>query len=120
VDFLTGAPAERFVAFAGSHRALIAAEAQAGLTAIDDGAHKKIDREAPTTEDFDELEKALLAKGMDKAAVAQLLDGKAPSPPLSDAQQCQNGLVYLDAMKAMPDLQRLRLYALALEVMARE
>jgi hypothetical protein len=120
VDFLTGAPAERFVAFAGAHRALMAAEAQAGLTAIDDGAHKKIEREAPTPEDFDELEKALLAKGMDKAAVAQLLDGKAPNPPLSDTQQCQNGLVYLDAMKATPDLQRLRLYALALEVMAHE
>jgi hypothetical protein len=120
VDFLNGAPAERFVAFAGAHRALMGDEAQVGLDAIDDGAHKKIDREAPTTEDFDELEKALLAKGMDKAAVAQLLDGKTPDPPLSDAQQCQNGLTYLDSMKALPDLQRLRLYALALEVMAHE
>jgi hypothetical protein len=120
VDFLNGAPAERFVAFAGAHRALMGAEALAGLDAIDDGTHKKIDREAPTTQDFDDLEKALLAKGMDRAAVAQLLDGKTPEPPLSDAQQCQNGLTYLDSMKALPDLQRLRLYALALEVMAHE
>jgi hypothetical protein len=120
VDFLTGAPAERFVAFAGAHRALMAAEAQAGLDAIDDGARKKIDREAPTSEDFNDLEKILLAKGMSKDAVDQLLDGKTPNPPLSDSQQCQNGLIYLDAMKSLPDLQRLRLYALALEVMAHE
>lgn len=120
VDFLNGAPADRFTAFAAAHRPLMADEAVAGLAAIDDGARKKIDREAPTTEDFDELEKSLLAKGMNKAAVALLLDGKTPDPPLSDAQQCQNGLIYLDSMKALPDLQRLRLYALALEVMARE
>jgi len=98
----------------------MAAEAEAGLVAIDDGAHKKIDREAPTAADFDDLEKLMLAKGVDPAGVALLLDGKAPEPPLSDAQQCANGLVYLDAMKALPDLQRLRLYALALEVMAHE
>lgn len=120
VDFLNGAPAERFVAFAGAHRALMAAEAQAGLDAIDDGARKKIDREAPTSEDFTELEKNLLAKGMDRAGVAQLLDGTTPNPPLTDAQQCHNGLIYLDSIKALPDLQRLRLYALALEVMAHE
>jgi hypothetical protein len=120
VDFLNGAPADRFVAFSGANRALMAAEAQAGLDAIEDGARKKIDREAPTTEDFNELEKALRAKGMDQAAVSQLLDGKTPNPPLTDAQQCHNGLVYLQAMQALPDLQRLRLYALALEVMAHE
>lgn len=120
VDFLNGAPADRFVAFAAANRALMADEAEAGLAAIDDGAHKKIEREAPTPEDFDELEKNLLAKGMDKAAVALLLDGKTPDPPLTDAQQCHNGLIYLDSMKTLPDLQRLRLYALALEVMAHE
>jgi hypothetical protein len=120
VDFLNGAPAARFVAFSAANRALMASEAEAGLAAIDDGARKKIDREAPTPEDFDELERSLLAKGMDKAAVAQLLDGKTPDPPLTDAQQCQNGLVYLESMKDLPELQRLRLYALALEVMAHE
>lgn len=120
VDFLNGAPADRFAAFAGSHRALMADEAMAGLEAISDGAEKKIDREAPATADFDDLEKLMLAKGVDKAGVTLLLDGKAPDPPLSDAQQCQNGAVYLDAMKALPDLQRYRLYALALEVMAHE
>ena len=62
----------------------------------------------------------MLAKGVDKAGVSLLLDGKTPDPPLSDAQQCQNGVTYLDAMKALPDLQRYRLYALALEVMAHE
>lgn len=120
VDFLNGAPADRFVAFSSANRALMASEAQAGLDAIDDGSHKKIDREAPTPEDFNDLEKILLSRGMSRAAIDQLLDGKAPNPPLSDAEQCQNGLIYLESMKSLPDLQRLRLYALALEVMAHE
>ncbi len=120
VDFLNGAPADRFAAFAGAHRALMAEEAVAGLAAIDDGARKKIDREAPASADFDDLEKLMLAKGVDKAGASLLLDGKTPDPPLSDARQCQNGVTYLDAMKALPDVQRYRLYALALEVMAHE
>ncbi len=120
VDFLNGAPADRFVAFTAAHRALMAGEAQAGLEAIGDGSNKKIDREAPTSADFDDLEKLMLSKGMDEAGVAQLLDGKVPDPPLGDARQCHNGLIYLDAMKALPDVQRLRLYALALKVMAHE
>jgi hypothetical protein len=120
VDFLNGAPADRFAAFTGANRALMADEAMAGLTAIDDGAHKKIDREAPTSQDFDDLEKLLLAKGLDKAAISLLLDGKTPDPPLTDAQACHNGLVYLEVLQSLPDLQRLRLYALALEVMAHE
>lgn len=120
VDFLNGAPADRFVAFTGANRALTAEEALAGLEAMDDGAHKKIDREAPTPQDFDDLEKLLLSKGLDKPAIDLLLDGKTPDPPLTDAQACQNGLVYLDALQTLPDLQRLRLYALALEVMAHE
>ncbi|MCI4677927.1 hypothetical protein K9U39_09325 [Rhodoblastus acidophilus] len=120
VDFLNGAPADRFAAFSGAHRALMAEEALAGLQAIDDGAHKRIDREAPTSADFDELEKLMVSKGVDKAGVTLLLDGKTPNHPMTDALQCQNGLIYLDAMKALPDQERLRLYALALEVMAHE
>ncbi len=120
VDFLNGAPADRFVVFTGANRALMADEAMAGLEAIEDGAQKKIAREAPTTQDFDDLEKLLLAKGLDKAAIALLLDGKAPNPPLSDAQACHNGVIYLETLQSMPDLQRLRLYALALEVMAQD
>ena len=120
VDFLNGAPEDRFAAFTGANRALMAQEALAGLDAIDDGARKKIDREAPTPQDFDDLERLLLDKGLDKAAIDLLLDGKTPDPPLSDAKACQNGIVYLDVLKTLPDLQRLRLYALALEVMAHE
>ncbi len=120
VDFLNGAPADRFAAFAGAHRALMAEEALAGLDAIEDGAKKKIDREAPSSADFDDLEKLMLAKGVDKAGASLLLDGTTPDPPLSDAQQCQDGITYLDAMKALPDIQRYRLYALALEVMAHD
>ena len=120
VDFLNGAPADRFGAFTGAHRALMADEALAGLEAIEDGAQKKIDREAPSPQDFDDLEKLLRSRGLDAAAIALLLDGKEPTPPLSDEQVCHNGLIYLDALKTLPDLQRLRLYALALEVMAHE
>jgi hypothetical protein len=120
VDFLNGAAADRFAAFAGAHRALMAEEALAGLDAIDDGARKKIDREAPSSADFDDLEKLMRDKGVDQAGVSLLLDGKTPDPPLTDARQCQDGVIYLDAMKALPDLQRYRLYALALEVMAHE
>lgn len=120
VDFLNGAPADRFAAFTSANRALMADESLAGLEAIEDGAQKKIVREAPTTQDFDDLEKMLLAKGLDKDAIALLLDGKTPNPPLTDAQACHNGVVYLETLQSMPDLQRLRLYALALEVMAHD
>ncbi len=118
VDFLNGAPAERFVAFAGDHRALMADEAMAGLNAIDDGAQQKIARKPPNDQDFDDLEKLLRKKGLNKAAIDLLLDGKTPNPPLSDAQMCQNGLVYLAALKNLPAQPRMRLYALALEVMS--
>jgi len=120
VDFLNGAPAGRFGDFTGGHRALMADWASAGLEAISDGAEKKIDREAPTPQDFDDLEKRLLEKGLDKPAIDLLLDGKEPNPPLTDQQACKNGIAYLEALKSLPDLQRLRLYALALEVMAHE
>jgi len=120
VDFLNGAPAGRFGDFTGGHRALMADWASAGLEAISDGAEKKIDREAPTPQDFDDLEKRLLEKGLDKAAIELLLDGKETNPPLTDEETCYNGIVYLEAIQSLPDLQRLRLYALALEVMAHE
>jgi hypothetical protein len=120
VDFLNGAPAGRFGDFTGGHRALMADWASAGLETISDGAEKKIDREAPTPQDFDDLEKRLLEKGLDKPAIDLLLDGKEPNPPLTDEQACKNGIAYLEALKSLPDLQRLRLYALALEVMAHE
>jgi hypothetical protein len=120
VDFLNGASADRFAAFTGAHRALMAEWALAGLEAIEDGAQKKIDREPPSPVDFDDLEKLLETRGLNQPAIELLLDGKTPNPPLSDDQACKNGLVYLDALKSLPDLQRLRLYALALEVTARE
>jgi hypothetical protein len=120
VDFLNGAPADTFVAFTAANRALMAEASLAGLQAIDDGGQKKIDREAPTQQDFDALETALSAKGLDKPAIALLLDGKAPNPPLSDAQMCKNGMTYLETLESLPEPLRARLYALALEVTARE
>jgi hypothetical protein len=120
VDFLNGAPTERFTAFSAGHRAVMADEALAGLDAIEDGAVKKIDREPPGAADFDDLEKALRARGLSKDAIDLLLDAKQPNPPISDDQACKNGVIYLDTLKNLPDLQRLRLYALAIEVMSHE
>lgn len=120
VDFLNGAPADSFVAFTAAHRALMADASLAGLLAIEEGAQKKIDREAPTPIDFEALETALSANGLDKPAIALLLDGKAPNPPFSDAQTCKNGMIYLETLKSLPEPLRARLYALALEVTARE
>ena len=92
-----------------------------GRSGRDQRRRGKEDRpRGPTPQDFDDLEKRLLDRGLDKPAIDLLLDGKEPNPPLTDEQACKNGIVYLDALKSLPDLQRLRLYALALEVMAHQ
>ena len=57
--------------------------------------------------------------GLDDAAIAALLDGREPDPPLPDDRLCDAGLVYFQALKSLPDESRLRLYALAAELMAR-
>ena len=62
--------------------------------------------EAPTPQDFDDLEKRLLDKGLDKPAIDLLLDGKEPNPPLTDEQASHDGIVYLEAMQSLPDLRR--------------
>jgi len=91
----------------------------AGLDAIVDGQAKKNERQPPTDADFLLLEKAMAGKGLSQPEIEALLDGKTPNPPLEDARLCQAGRVYLEMLKTLPEPVRLRIYALAVELMAR-
>ncbi len=119
VDFLYGGASEGFFAFASENRALVGALAIAGLEAIASGQDKKIERGPPTDEDFQLLETALREKGLDAAEIGALLDGKSPEPPLPDARLCEMGRIYLAAIASLPEETRLRLYSLAVGLMAR-
>ena len=119
VDFLYGGASEGFFAFAAENRALVGALAVAELEAIADGKTQKIDRGPPTDADFQLLETALRDKGLDAAEIGVLLDGKSPEPPLPDARLCDMGRIYLEAIAGLPEETRLRLYALAIDLMAR-
>lgn len=119
VDFLYGGASEGFFRFAAENRALVGGLALAGLEAIADGQAKKITREAPTDADFQALEAALRERGLSATEIATLLDGKAPEPPLPDARICEMGRLYLDALASLPQDAKLRLYALAVDLMAR-
>jgi hypothetical protein len=119
VDFLYGGAADAFFDFAAKNRPLLAAMAEAGLNAIADGQAKKVERGPPTDADFKALEAALVAAGLGKIEIDALLDGKAPDPPLPDDKMCDAGRAYLKALKTLPEDARLRLYGLAVELMAR-
>ncbi len=119
VDFLYGGEAPGFFEFSARNRGLVAAMAIAGIDAIHDGEMKRVERPAPTDADFDNLEKELLAKGLDIPEIEALLDGKASDPPIDDAEMCRAGQVYLETLATMPEEQRMRIYGLAVELMAR-
>jgi hypothetical protein len=118
VDFLYGGGAGDFSAFSRDHRGLFAAMANAGLDAISDGQAKRMERDAPKDEDFRTLENALRAQGVSNAAIGALLDGKALNPPLDDSEMCEAGRIYLQTLAALPDAARLRIYGLAVALMA--
>jgi hypothetical protein len=119
VNFLYGSESPGFFEFSAQNRGLVAAMAIAGIDAIHDGEIQRIERPAPTDTDFDALEKALRAKGLDTPEIEALLDGKAGDPPIGAAKMCRAGQVYLETLAAMPESTRLRIYGLAVEVMAR-
>ena len=119
VDFLYGGASEAFYQFSARNRQLASDMALAGLDAIVDGQAKKNTRQAPSDADFALLENAMTAKGLSQAEIEALLDGKTPDPPLEDARLCQAGRVYLEMLKTLPEPVRLRIYALAVELMAR-
>ena len=95
VDFLYGGGNGDFASFSRDHRGLLAAMANAGLDAINDGQASRVERDAPNEEDFRTLENALRAQGVSNAAIGALLDGKAPNPPLEDGEMCQAGQIFL-------------------------
>jgi hypothetical protein len=119
VDFLFGQQSPAFLDFAAKNRPLVVAMASAALEAIADGETSQIAREAPSDSDFLGLEVALARRGLSKDEIVALLDGRLPDTPLDDGSLCNAGLVYLEALKSMPDEARLRIYALAVEAMGR-
>ena len=119
VGFLYGASDQDFARFAAQRRSLIADMALAQLEAVASGQDKKIERDAPTEADFKALEGALAARGLGKTEIDAILDGKMPNPPLDDARMCAAGQTYLETLHALPEETRLRIYSLAVELMAR-
>ncbi len=119
VDFLLGQASPAFLDFAARNRLLLANMASATLDAMIDGDKARIDRDPPADADFDALETALTRQGLGKPVIGALLDGRLPDPPLPDATLCDAGLVYFDALKALPDDARMRLYALAVQAMSK-
>jgi hypothetical protein len=119
VDFLYGGASEGFYQFSAKNRQLASEMAIAGLEAIIDGQAKKNQRQTPTDADFALLERAMAAKGLSQSEIEALLDGKTPDSPLEDSRLCRAGRVYLEMLKTLPEPVRLRIYALAVEIMAR-
>jgi hypothetical protein len=119
VDFLFGTESNAFLKVSAQNRALAAAIAVASIEAIEDGETKQIERKVPTGMDFDELEEALRARGLTTPEIDALLDAKTSNPPVDEANMCRAGQVYLEALAALPEESRLRIYALAVELMAR-
>jgi hypothetical protein len=119
VDFLYGGASQAFFAFSAAHRPLVADMAIAGLEAINSGRANQIDRDAPTDSDFNQLSSAMKSQGVNEAEVAAILDGKTPNPPIPDARMCTVGQIYLKTLAALPEQARLRIYALAVSLMAR-
>jgi hypothetical protein len=119
VDFLYGGAGEGFFRFSARHRALVARFALAGVEAITDGQATRIDRAAPTRADLEVLEEGLRAKGLAADEIEAILDGKTADPPIEDERLCRAGRIYLDVLASLPEPERMRLYALAVELMAR-
>jgi hypothetical protein len=119
VDFLNGDESSGFFEFSAQNRGLVAAMGIAGIDAIQDGEVKKVERPPPAGTDFDTLEKALRARGLDSPEIESLLDGKASDPPIADAKMCRAGQIYLETLATMPENARLRIYGFAVELMAR-
>ena len=118
-DFLYGAASEAFFNYSAQHRKLVATMAEAGLNAIIDGRERKIQRPAPDATEFAALEDALRKNGLEKPEIDMLLDARAPEPPLADATICKAGQTYFATLRAMPEATRIKIYALAIKLLAR-
>ncbi len=119
VGFLYGATSQDFEKAAASRRPLVAEMALARLEATANGQTKRIERGAPSPADVKSLEKALAERGLNETEIDVLIGGRTLNPPLDDARMCSIGLAYLEALRAMPEAQRTKIYSLLLEQMAR-
>ena len=93
--------------------------AEAGLQAIVDGREKGIQRGAPDAEEFAQLEGALKKAGLEKPEIDMLLDARVPDPPLADATICKAGQIYYQTLRELPEEVRIKIYALAIKLLAR-
>ncbi len=119
VAFLYGANSSGFLAFAADHRPLIADAAVSGLDAMNSGLRDQVQRSTPSDADFQALDKALTDRGMSRPEIEALLDGKTADPPIADERMCRAGQTYLETLAALSPAARARLYALAVDLMAR-
>jgi hypothetical protein len=119
VGFLYGATSQDFEKAAASRRPLVAEMALARLEATANGQAKRIERGAPSPSDVKTLEKALAEHGLNETEIDVLIGGRTLDPPLADARLCAIGLTYLEALRAMPEAPRTKIYSLLLEQMAR-
>jgi hypothetical protein len=62
----------------------------------------------------------LSEKGLTPEAIALLLDGKQPATPIPDDRACKNGVAYLETLAGLGEPARMRLYALAVQLMAHD
>ena len=56
---------------------------------------------------------------VEKPIIEALLDGRSPEPAVEDARMCAAGRIYLETLRELPEEIRMRIYALAVELMAR-
>lgn len=119
VAFLFGTSGAGSSSFAADHRNLVSDAAIAGLDAISSGRTEQVSRGAPDDADFQMLDKALVAQGLTRPQIEALLDGKTATPPIPDGAMCQAGQTYLATLATLPEATRDRLYALAVDLMAR-
>jgi hypothetical protein len=119
VDFLYGGASSHYFDFSATHRPLVVGMAIADLEAIVDGNEQKIERPKPSDADFQTLEQTLTAKGVGKIEIDALIDGKTPDPPIDDSRMCAIAQIENDVLKALPEDQRMRIYGLEIEMMAR-
>ena len=119
VAFLYGANGVGYLNFAADHRGLVADAAIAGLDAMNSGRMDNVQRGAPSDNDFQSLDKALVEKGLTRPQIDALLDGKTADPPIADDTMCKAGETYLETLTTLPSEVRARLYGLAVDLMAK-
>jgi len=98
---------------------LVADAAISGLDAMNSGHDTPTARGMPGDADFQLLDKGLTDKGLSRAEIETLLDGKTANPPIPDERMCAAGQVYLETLKGLDPATRGRLYSLAVDLMVK-